>query len=66
VTGVILPITRQNQPGQSIFGGPQRGGMGMTPGDRNNPPGGNPGGNTNRGGGGGGGGRGGGGRGGGD
>ena len=57
VTGVVIPITRQNQPGQSIFGGPQRGGMGgMTPGDRNNPPGGMPPSNPRGGGGGGGGG----------
>jgi HlyD family secretion protein len=64
VTGVILPMAqRPNQPGQSIFGQPQRGGPGgMTPGgfDRGGGGGGNPGG------GGGGGGRGGGGRGGGD
>jgi hypothetical protein len=66
VTGVILPIARQNQPGQSIFGGPQRGMGGMTPGDRNNPPGGMPQNNNRGGGGGGGGGRGGGGRGGGN
>jgi hypothetical protein len=63
VTGVILPIAqRPNQPGQNIFGGPQRGGGGMTPGDRGGPGGGGPGG----GGGGGGRGGGGGGRGGGD
>jgi hypothetical protein len=59
VTGVILPMAqRPNQPGQSIFGGPQRGPGGMTPGDRG---GGGPGGGGGGGGrGGGGGGRGGG------
>jgi hypothetical protein len=69
VTGVILPMAqRPNQPGQSIFGQPQRGMGGMTPGDRGGPGGGgNPGGgNPGGGGGGGGGGRGGGGRGGGN
>jgi hypothetical protein len=69
VTTVILPLAqRPNQPGQSIFGGPQRGMGGMTPGDRGGP-GGGPGGGGNPGGGGGGGGgggRGGGGRGGGN
>lgn len=54
VTGVILPqAQRPNQPGQSIFGGPQRGGPGgMTPGDRGG--GGPGGGGGGRGGGGGG------------
>jgi HlyD family secretion protein len=69
VTGVILPMAqRPNQPGQSIFGQPQRGMGGMTPGDRGGPGGGGPGGggNPGGGGGGGGGGRGGGGRGGGN
>ena len=63
VTGVILPMAqRPNQPGQSIFGGPQRGNPGgMTPGDRGGPGGGGPGGGGGGGGrGGGGGGRGGG------
>ena len=72
VTTVILPLAqRPNQPGQSIFGGPQRGMGGMTPGDRGGPGGGGPGGGNPGGGGGGnpgggGGGRGGGGRGGGN
>jgi HlyD family secretion protein len=56
VTGVILPqAQRPNQPGQSIFGGPQRGPGGMTPGDRGGGGPGGGGGGGGRGGGGGGG-----------
>lgn len=61
VTGVIIPqAQRPTQPGQSIFGQPQRGPGGMTPGGFGNPGGGGPGGGGGGGrGGGGGGGRGG-------
>jgi len=62
VTGVVMPQTQANRPGQNLFGQPQRGNPGgMTPGNFGMPGGGgggNPGGG--RGGGGGGGGRGGG------
>jgi HlyD family secretion protein len=56
VTGVIIPqAQRPNQPGQSIFGQPQRGGPGgLTPGGFGNPGGGGGGGGGRGGGGGGG------------